>query len=102
MNLLRTSIVALALLAGVSACAGDPATRATAALAIACDSIATGLEQAAPLRAAGKLSADKVTAITRIRDAASPFCGRTAIVDPATAVAFVQASAAQISTLLGK
>ena len=96
---LRVAACAAALVL-LSACAGDAQTRATASLAIACDSIATALDQAAPLRAAGKLSAVQVASITRVRDAAAPFCASDSVVDPAVAVAIVETSARQIRALL--
>ena len=88
------AIAGVALL--LAACAGDAPTRATAGLAIACDSIGTMLTELAPMRAAGELSDSQIQRITGIRDATEPYCAPDSIVDPAAVVAFVQTSAGQL------
>jgi hypothetical protein len=94
-------LLVLLLPAMLAACAGDAQTRATAALAIACDSIGTSLGQLAPLRAQGRLTAGQVKAIGQIRDATAPACASGSAIDPAAAVVFVEAAAGQLKSIFG-
>jgi hypothetical protein len=77
---------------GLSACAGDTATRAAAALAITCDTYAAALEQLTPLRAAGELSDANITRIDNTNEQVTPICGTGSVLDPGEAIGTVQAA----------
>lgn len=83
-------IIAIVLLLTLGACAGTAEVRATNALAIACDSFATALNQITPLRKAGKISADNVSRVDAAISVVDPVCSTDAVVDPKTAIAVVQ------------
>ena len=73
----------------LAACAGDAATRATNALAIACDSYATLLDQINPLIAQKKLSTDNVKRVVAANSMTNPVCKTDSVVNPETAVGIV-------------
>lgn len=85
---MKRFLVILAVLA-LSACAGSPETRGTNALAIACDTHATLLDQIVPLRKAGKISASNVARVDASITVVRPVCSKDAVVDPATAIGIV-------------
>lgn len=97
---MKRLLLAVATVLLVAACAGTAPTRATVALGIACDSIATSLDQLAPLRSAGRLSAVEVAVVTRVRDTTAPACAKDSLLDPVAAVAMVETSAAQLRTII--
>lgn len=82
-------------------CAGDPQTRATAALAVSCDSIGTAFLKLAEYRKEGKLSSGQISTVRGIRTATAPFCDPNSKVDPAKVVTFVQEAEKQITAILG-
>lgn len=86
------TMIAIWVLAGalLTACAGDTQTRATSSLAIACDSVASVLDQLAPRRAAGALSTDAVTKINNTKAVTDKVCLPNSPFDPATAMSIVQ------------
>ena len=79
----------IAALLVLGACAGTPEVRGTNALAIACDTHATLLDQLTPLRKAGKISASNVTRVDASIAVVKPVCAKDAVVDPATAIGLV-------------
>ena len=89
---MRQIFVSLTLVAGLmlAACAGTVETRATNALGIACTSFAATLEELAPLRKAGKLSAASVDRVEGAKAVVDPVCLPDAIVDPKEAVGIVR------------
>lgn len=76
----------------IVACAGTPATRATNALAVSCDTYATALAQLAPLRAADALTAAQVTRVDATNAAVDPLCSSGSVIDPSAAVGTVQSA----------
>lgn len=86
--------VAVVLAVGLmlAACAGTLQTRATNALAVACDTYATALAQLAPLRAADALTADQVTRVDATNAAVDPLCSSGSAIDPSAAVGTVQSA----------
>lgn len=82
---------------GLSACAGDAATRATATLAITCDTYAALLEQLTPLRAAGELSDANIARINAANEQVTPICGTGSALDPADTIGTVKAAIALIA-----
>lgn len=74
----------------LAACAGDVQTRATSSLAIACDSVASVLDQLAPRRVSGALSADTVIKISNTKAVTDKVCLPDSPFDPATAASIVQ------------
>jgi hypothetical protein len=85
-----TRYLIIGLLLAVGACAGTAETRATNALAIACDSFATGLDQITPIRKAGKVSPDNVNRVDAAIRLVTPVCSSNAVVDPDTAIGVVR------------
>jgi uncharacterized lipoprotein YajG len=85
-------ILILAAVLFVAACAGDTGTRATASLAIACDTYATVLDQLTPHRRAGKLSAATVARVNAANDLVTPACADGSAIDPAYAVETVNSA----------
>jgi hypothetical protein len=83
-------LIVIGLLLAMTACAGTAETRATNALAIACDSFATGLDQITPIRKAGKVSPDNVTRVDAAIRLVTPVCSSDAVVDPDTAIGVVR------------
>lgn len=69
-------------------CAGDAQTRATASLAIACDSYATALEQLTLRKAS--LGASTIASVDQTNKVVSPVCSPGSPFDPAVAVGIVQ------------
>lgn len=88
-------VAALAL----SACAGNLQTRSTAALAIACDTYASVLDQLTPHRAAGKLSPETVKRVSAANVSVAPACAKGSVIDPAEAIAIVERAIALLKTV---
>jgi hypothetical protein len=82
------TIAIIAFLA-LAACAGTPETRATNALAIACDSYATTLDQINPLIAQRKLSTANVERVVAANKLTNPVCKTDSVVDPEGAIGIV-------------
>lgn len=95
----RLSVLLLAFV--VVACAGDPATRATTSLALACGSIGKINLQLAPMITNRTLSDSQVKVVVGIRDATAPFCDPKSSVDPVKVIGFVEASLGQLQAILG-
>ena len=91
-NLAAFMLIAVVTGGALSACVGDAATRAAAALAITCDTYAAALEQLTPLRKAGKLSDANVTRIDNTNEQVTPICKTDSVLDPADVVGTVQAA----------
>lgn len=81
----------------LAACAGDPATRATVALGVACDNYAFALDQLAPMAAAGRLSAETIARVNAVNAQVAPLCRSDSLVDPAAAVGTVERAIALIN-----
>lgn len=96
---MKIVIVFLALT--LTACAGDIATRSTVALALACDSYATVLDELTPMRKAGKLSAAAIGRVDKANAALKPVCSKNAIVDPAEGVAIVTQAIGLLKSIRG-
>lgn len=101
-RMLSLGVALLGAALALAACAGDPQTRATAGLAVACDTYAAALEQLTPLRAAGKLSAETVARVDAANRQVRPLCGGGSAVEPAVAVDTVQAAIALINKARGQ
>lgn len=102
--MIRSWIAGAAIAVALAACAATGASppaqvRATAAVAAACESIATGLQAASVIR--NRLTPAQVASVTGIRDAAAPICAPNSAVDPAAAVGFVETLAAQLRGITG-
>lgn len=84
------TLIAIWIAAGLllAACAGDNQTKATNSLAIACETMATTLEQLAPRRSV--LSADAVSKINTAKGVTDNVCLPGSPFDPAVAVSVVQ------------
>ena len=95
---MRKALLLLLLLGG---CAGTVDVRATNALAIACDTYATVLDQLTPMKAAGKLSAANIARVDTSNGYVKPLCGSGSVVDPATAINTVQQAIQLIVVLKG-
>lgn len=89
-------LLAAMVLAG---CAGSAETRATNALAAACDSYATALGQLAERRAAGALSPDAVARVDRINETVDPLCLPGSSIDPAEAVGVVRSGLSILTSI---
>lgn len=87
---MKRVLICLAWALLLSACAGDVQTRATSSLGIACDSVASVLDQLAPRRAAGQLSTDAVIKISNTKAVTDKVCLPNSPFDPATAASIVQ------------
>ncbi len=74
----------------LSACAGDAQTRATSALAIGCDTVASTLDQLAPRRARGDLSPQAIFTVNTTKGVTDKVCLPDSPFDPATAASIVQ------------
>jgi uncharacterized protein YcfL len=72
------------------ACQGDAQTRATSSLAIACESVASILDQLTPRRVAGQLSADAVSKVNSTKAVTDKACLPNSPFDPAKATAIVE------------
>jgi len=79
--------LAIAAVLFVTACAGDPATRATSGLAIACDTYATILEQLTSYK--GKLSDTVVSRVDGANEMTAPACAVDSTMDPGKAINLV-------------
>lgn len=79
---------AILLVLALGACAGDAQTKATASLAIACDSYATALNQLTPRKAS--MSAANVARVDAANKVVAPICLPNSPFDPAVAVSMVQ------------
>ena len=79
--------LAIIVLLFVSACAGDPGTRATSGLAIACDTYATLLEQLTIYK--GQLSASVVARIDSANKLTDPACSVGSAMNPGAAINLV-------------
>ena len=95
---MKTLIFALSALL-LTGCAGTNATRSDVALAIACDTYATALDQITPRKAS--LSAAVVSRINAANAAVRPACGKDAVMDPSTAVRIVDQGIALLNTVKG-
>ena len=82
------TLITVTLALFLASCAGTPQTRADVALAIACDSYATVLDQITPHKA--KLSAVAISRIDKTNRALKPACGSDAAMDPSDAVRIVE------------
>ncbi len=80
-------IIALGLI--LAGCAGGKEARATSALAIACDSFATVLDQLTPLREAGEISVKNIERVDATLRVVSPVCATGSSVDPAKVIGIV-------------
>lgn len=98
---MKRYILILAVLA-VAACAGDPATRATNALGVACDGFAVALDQLTPMKAAGKISTANIARVDSAKKAVDQACLPGAVIDPATAVDVVNQGIALLNQIRGK
>lgn len=98
---MKKYLLIIAVLA-VSACAGDPATRATNALGVACDGFAVALDQLTPMKAAGKISAANIARVDGAKAAVDKVCLPGAVVDPADAVKVVNQGIALLNQIRGK
>ena len=98
--MLRNTLIAVAFVPFLWACAGDPATRATATLAAACDTYATVLNQLTLIKS--DLSAETITQVNRANATVKPLCSTGSVVDPAAAVATVQSAIALINRVKGE
>lgn len=85
----------------LSACAGTAETRATDSLAIACDTYATTLDTLAPLKGAGKLSANNIAIVDKANSYVKPVCGSGSVVDPAQAISLVNQAITLVNTIRG-
>ncbi len=72
----------------LTACSSDPATQATSALAVGCETMATTLEQLAPRRAT--MSAATITKIETAKGVTDKVCLPGSPFDPAVAASIVQ------------
>lgn len=82
--------VCAVLLLFLAACAGSAETRATNALAIACDSYATTLGELADHREAGRLTETQIARVDSANALTEPICTADSVVDPASAVGTVR------------
>lgn len=85
----------------LAACVGTPEVRATNALAIACDTYATALEQITPLRAAGSLSASQVARVSATNLLVDPACSTGSLLNPASAIQTVRAGIGLLNVVKG-
>lgn len=92
MTKLAKSMLIACVSGSLYACAGDAATRATATLAITCDTYAAMLEQLTPLRAAGELSDANIARVNAANKQVTPICGTGSALDPADAIDTVKAA----------
>jgi len=72
----------------LSACAGDAQTKATSSLAIACETMASTLDQLTPRKAG--MAQGTIGIVNRAKSATDPLCLPNSPFDPATATATVQ------------
>lgn len=98
MKKLLIPFLAVSLLYG---CAGDARTRSIVALAIACDTYATGLDYLTPLRKEGKLSERMVARINDTNEAVRPFCEKDSEIDPTVGISVVEKGIGLLSTIKG-
>ncbi len=98
---MKRYLLVIALLA-MAACAGDPATRATNALGVACDGFAVALDQLTPMKAAGKISAANIARVDGAKKAVDQVCLPGAVVDPADAVNVVNQGITLLNQIRGK
>lgn len=89
--------IPIVLVLALVACQGDAKTRATASLAVACETYATALEQAALRKPT--MSVTQVATVDRVRAVVNPICLPGSQVDPAAAVGFVQSSVTLLKSL---
>ncbi len=73
----------------LAGCSGAADTRATNALAIACDSFATVLDQLTPMREDGKISNVNIARVDATLEKVNPVCKANSKVDPAEVVGIV-------------
>ena len=96
---MRKPIVLTLVLVGLAGCAGDAQTRATVALAAACESYATALDQLTPRKATMKLT--DIRKIAVMNEIVAPICRSDSPVDPAQVVGVVQSAVALINSVKG-
>lgn len=84
----RLLIIALPL--ALAACAGTPQTKATNAVAIACDAYAEVLSKAAANKS--KLSSGQIHTIDKVNKATDAICLPDSPIDPAASVAVVESA----------
>jgi hypothetical protein len=92
--------LALALLLVLGACAGTAETRANNALAAACDSYATVLEQLVPFKA--DLTLTQIGRVDAANTIAAAPCASDSALDPAAAVGAVNAAIGLIQAVTGE
>jgi hypothetical protein len=92
--------LALALLLVLGACAGTAETRATNALAVACDSYATVLEQLVPFKA--DLTLTQIGRVDAANTIAAVPCSSGSTIDPAEGVGAVKAAINLINAVFGE
>ena len=98
---MKRFLIALAVVGLLAGCAGSTETRATNALAIACDSHAKLLRELAPYKA--KMSKGTVLVVDRSRDLVRPVCSKeSAVIDPKTAVGIVNSGITLLKDLKSK
>ena len=91
--------IAFALLLVLAGCAGSAETRANNALAVACDSYATVLEQLVPFKA--DLTLTQVGRVDAANTIAAVPCSSGSAMDPAAAVGAVNAAIGLIKAVTG-
>jgi len=89
----------LPVMLALASCAGTADTRATSALAIACDTYATALDQLTPRKAS--LSDTLKGRIDGANALVKPVCAKDAVIDPAVAVQTVQSGIALLNVIKG-
>ena len=92
-------LMILPLLLVLASCAGDTQTRATSALAIACDTYATVLENLTPRKAS--LSKTTVARIDATNKLVDPVCLPGSKINPAEVVDIVQNGIALLNAVKG-
>lgn len=92
-------IGAIVALLAVAACAGTPEVRGTNALAIACSSYATVLDQLTPIRAKGKISAANAGRVDAANKLVAPACSKDAVINPAEAIGVVKEGIALLNSV---
>lgn len=90
-------LIPVLLVLAITACQGDAKTRATASLAVACETYASALSQAADRKP--KMTVEQVATVDRVRAVVNPICLPGSQVDPAAAVGFVQSSVSLLKSL---
>lgn len=90
----------IAILAGglaLAGCAGSTDTRSVNALAIACDTYATALEQVTPYKA--KMTANQIVRVDTANEVVGQACASDSTVDPREGVAVVSQGIALVQQI---